>query len=188
MAIGDTLVKIAGKNVKLSDLARGGEVLTFDGYLMTYKRANKSVGQMTVYDENKPESRSLTQQSFKAESDINTIMDKYIKTGLPPIPVGGEPLFGDFSSGQDFSDQQRNVAEFSSLFELLPPATRSAFDNDPARAINFALDPVNEDQAIALGLLPQKQAVTPASTPAVPATPGVAGLAPAPVTPVPVVP
>lgn len=187
MAIGDTLVKIAGKNVKLSDLARGGEVLTFDGFVMTYKRANKSIGAMSLFDENKLEARSLTQQSFKAESDINTIMSKYDKTGLPIIPVGGEPLFGDFTSGNDFSEQQRNVAEFSSLFELLPPKTRSAFDNDPARAINFALDPANEAESIALGLLPQKPVVTPASLPVVPATPGVAGSAPAPVTPVPVI-
>lgn len=188
MALGDTLVKIAGKQVKLSDLARGGEVLTFDGFFMTYKRANKSIGQMSVFHEDyvkRPDLKSLTQQSFKAETDINFIMDKYIKTGLAPIPVGGEPIFGDFTSGADYSEQQRNVADFATLFELLPPAVRTRFDNDAAKCIDFALQPENEAECIALGLLPQKPVVPPASPSVGTAAPASPAGSAAPASPVP---
>jgi phage internal scaffolding protein len=98
----------------------------------------------------------MTQQHFKDESDINTIMSKYQRTGFlvdPLVAVSSRPEFGDFSTMSDFMDAQNVIAEANQLFAELPSSIRKRFNNDPAEMLYFLGEPDNKDEAIKLGLV-----------------------------------
>lgn len=101
--------------------------------------------------------RSRTKQSFKAESDVNNIMKRYIKTGIlvDPSLIGTsrKPMYGDFSGGDDFRSVQDRLVKARSVFSFLPASVRAEFGNDPAVMLDFVARPENGERALALGLL-----------------------------------
>lgn len=119
---------------------------------------------------------SLTQQQFVEESDINTIVNRFLRTGEMP-QFDPRAMFGDFvdmpSSYQEALERVRSAQE---AFSELPSAVRSRFNGDPAELLNFLSDPRNRDEAIKLGLI-ELQPAEPAqtTTPAQPVEPGTVG-------------
>lgn len=99
--------------------------------------------------------KSLTKQSDKDKCDINAIMKKYQKTGQLPIN-GSQPQYGDFSDMPDYNEALNHVLNAQEQFYNIPAEIRAQFNNDPAELIKFVDDPKNKDEAISLGLLPQK--------------------------------
>jgi len=104
------------------------------------------------------EGKGRTQQHFKDDCDINTIMLKYQKTGLVPT-MKGKPAYGDFTTGLDFADCQRKVQEAEEQFLKLPARLRSRFQNDPSELLQFVSNEENRAEAEELGLI-EKQAKT----------------------------
>lgn len=106
---------------------------------------------------------SLTQQSFKAECDINTIIAQYEATGFIHHSNPNKPLQGDFSEfgpGTDFLSAQKYLVEAQASFDSLPAKVRARFHNNPAELLEFLEDSQNESEARRLGLLnplPEKQ-------------------------------
>lgn len=101
----------------------------------------------------------VVQQSFKKEADINTIVNKYLKTGFlvnPAIVRTREAMCGDFSSVDDYHTAQIKLVNANKNFMALPVELRTRFNNDPAELIAFLSDVKNEDEAIKLGLLNPK--------------------------------
>lgn len=90
-------------------------------------------------------SPSMTKQSYKDECDINKLMDKYQKTGLLNHVVKHSGEYGEFDS-VDFTDAMNVVAEGQSMFEELPSSARKAFDNDPAKFMNYINDDLNSEK------------------------------------------
>lgn len=112
------------------------------------------------------ESPSLTQQSFKDECDINTIVRRFGLSGAMPEPLA--PQYGDFSDAVDFHSAMNAVRSASEGFMTLPADMRKRFDNDPANLIRFLQDDANRPEAIALGLVdapPSPPFVPPVSPP-----------------------
>lgn len=75
------------------------------------------------------------QQHQKDEADINTIVNRFLKTGqLPNIP--NPPTYADLADieFQDAMDQV-NLAQRS--FDALPANVRNAFQGDPARFLAY---------------------------------------------------
>lgn len=103
-----------------------------------------------------------TKQSFKAECDINTIIDRYLKTGVMEFTQKNEPRYGDVT-GLDYQNAMQIVAGAKSLFNELPAHVRDRFDNEPALFLDFVQDPANTDEARELGLL---KPLPPPETPA----------------------
>nr|WAE43324.1 MAG: internal scaffolding protein [Microviridae sp.] len=98
---------------------------------------------------------SRTQQQFKDECDINTIIDRYEKTGFlvdPTVPITRMPKYGDFT-GIDFHAAQNVIASAQQTFDALPATLRYRFNNDPAEYIQFCSDEKNRAEAEELGLL-----------------------------------
>lgn len=95
---------------------------------------------------------SMTQQHLKEECDVNSILEKYRRTGyIGHInPRAGQS--GDFSNLQDFKQNLDMVKSAYSMFENLPAHVRKRFANDPANLIDFINDSQNTDEAIKLGL------------------------------------
>ncbi|AXH77462.1 MAG: internal scaffolding protein [Microviridae sp.] len=109
-----------------------------------------------------------TQQSFKEECDINTIVETYSKTGLwgnSMRPATSQPMFGDFAEVPDFVESQRIIAQAKEQFEALPARLRKRFNHDPAELLRFVGDEANAEEAILLGIAtkkePPKEAVAP---------------------------
>lgn len=105
---------------------------------------------------------SLAQQNFKAECDINTIVQTFTRTGdLPIAPL--PPQFGDFSGICDFHSALNSVFAAQEAFMGLPAHIRSRFENDPQNLIAFLDDPANREEAVSLGLVQAQDLSTPAA-------------------------
>lgn len=113
----------------------------------------------------------LTEQSHKAECDINTILNRYLKTGLIDHSKKASARYGDFTCiGDSFAQTMNLVAEAQELFESVPSHIRTKFSNNPAEYMEFMMNEENRDAIEALGLptehFPPRPATLPAGTPA----------------------
>lgn len=97
---------------------------------------------------------SLTQQHFKDECDINTVLAKFVKTGV--LDNIGPGSFADVSELGDYREALGVLADAESAFASLPSAIRKRFDNDPANYLDFVHNPANEDEGIQLGIFNPK--------------------------------
>lgn len=95
----------------------------------------------------------LTQQHFQEETDINSIMHKFAKTGLVDHVNSIQGAYGDFTTVQDYQLHLDQVMAAQEAFMALPAAMRRRFDNDPSHLLAFLSDPANRDEAVALGLV-----------------------------------
>lgn len=96
---------------------------------------------------------SRTSQEFAAESDINTIMARYHKTGVLPVFADKQPFYVDATDMPSFQDMQNTIISAREAFLALPAKVREKFGNDPARYVEFALDEKNIDEMRELDML-----------------------------------
>ncbi len=94
---------------------------------------------------------SLTQQQFAVESDINTIVDVFMKTGHLPDPVS-MPQYVDYEGVFDFQSAMNVVRQADENFMRMDAKVRARFHNSPQEFLDFFADPANQDEAIRLGL------------------------------------
>lgn len=78
-----------------------------------------------------PMKEKRTEQNHARSCDINTIMARYVKTGVIDHINKHSAKYGDVS-GADFTAAQLLVAEQKTVFEELPAYAREHFDNDVA--------------------------------------------------------
>lgn len=98
---------------------------------------------------------SLTQQQFKEESDINTIVDRFMKTGVLPDPVS-MPQYVDYEGVFDFQSAMNVVRQADENFMRMDAKVRSRFHNSPQEFLEFFSNPDNGPEAVRLGLaIPQ---------------------------------
>ena len=103
---------------------------------------------------------SLTEQSFKFESDINNICEGKAFSSLPANK--NQPLFDDFTNLGNYQESLDIVARAKSLFEELPSNLRNRFENNPQKLIDFVSDPEkNYDEGVKLGIFNPKVVETP---------------------------
>lgn len=95
---------------------------------------------------------SRTEQEHLAETDINYIADRFMRTGEAP-QILQMPTHGDFGGIFDFQTAMNTIKQAKDEFMSLPAKTRSRFNNDPAELINFIEDKDNRDEAIKLGFI-----------------------------------
>jgi phage internal scaffolding protein len=114
---------------------------------------------------------SLTQQQFKEESDINTIVDRFMKTGHLPDPVS-MPQYVDYEGIFDFQSAMNVVRQADENFMRMDAKVRARFHNSPQEFLEFFSNPDNADEAVRLGLAtPVQPKEFPKSAPAAAATP-----------------
>jgi phage internal scaffolding protein len=99
-----------------------------------------------------PENSPHTKQEFKAESDINTIMAQYMRTGELPKINEVAPQFLDVTD-MDFQTHMNIIREAEELFAELPSSIRNRFQNDPGAFIDFTSDENNRPELARMGLL-----------------------------------
>lgn len=98
------------------------------------------------------EDPSLAQQHMKEETDINNIVERWTRTGIPP-EVNATPQYGDFTGVSDYHSAMNAVIAADQAFMTLDAKTRAKFDNDPAKLLAFLSDEKNREEAIELGLV-----------------------------------
>ena len=100
-------------------------------------------------------SKSRTQQHFKDEVNINTIMRKARRSGVLPYKGDKESHFQDLTGCTDYLEAQNRVIEIKQKFSELPANIRNKFKNEPDAILKYLQDPKNADEARELGLLRQ---------------------------------
>jgi len=103
----------------------------------------------------------LAKQAHKSECDINTIVKKHLKHGIP-FPTAENKFYADLSEIGDFQKSMETVLRGQELFSALPAPIRERFSNDPYQYLNFASNPANKAEMAKLGLIHIK---APASQP-----------------------
>lgn len=97
------------------------------------------------------DSIARTKQSFKAECDINTILEKYQRTGILEHARRHGGDYG-FAPAVDFKQAMDIVAQGRTMFEELPSSLRRRF-GDPESYLAFVQDPDNREEMRELGML-----------------------------------
>lgn len=112
--------------------------------------------------------KSLTQQNFKDDSDINVIVKRFGLTGQ--LPVGLRvPTYGDFDQVDDYRTALEIVKAADYAFQQLPPDIRARFNNDPHEFVAFAEDPTNIEEMRKMGLaIPRESPLEVSPKPATP--------------------
>lgn len=106
--------------------------------------------------------KSLAQQQFKDQCDINILFGKYLETGEMP-QLETVLNYGNFEGIYDFQSAMNLVVDAQHQFSQLPARIKNRFDNNPQRLLEFLNDPENREEAEFLKL------VQPRPTPEAPA-------------------
>ncbi|NBU45388.1 MAG: hypothetical protein EBS37_15130, partial [Betaproteobacteria bacterium] len=93
----------------------------------------------------KCEDDSLTQQQFKEEADINTIVDRFMKSGVLPTPVN-MPQYVDYEGVFDFQTAMNAVRQADENFMRMDAKIRARFNNSPQEFLQFFADPANSSK------------------------------------------
>lgn len=104
-----------------------------------------------------PRGESRVQRSFIDETNINTIMSRFERTGMIEHVNRHQGQYGDFTVLPDFHTALNKIREAEEMFLTLPAKVRKKFANDVGGFLAFVSDPANEDEMRELGLLPSKR-------------------------------
>jgi phage internal scaffolding protein len=121
---------------------------------MSTKLRTNYGARVRVYSDTK--GPSATKISHKDECDINSIMRRYEKTGILPDLIKAQPEYGDFAQMSSFQEAQNIVIHANEQFAALSSHIRERFSNSPAKFLQFATNPANAKEMVALGLATSK--------------------------------
>ncbi len=110
----------------------------------------------------------ITKQSHALESDINSIISRFIQDGS----VSGQAKtgdYGDFSGVSDYHDALSRIKAAEQQFASLPVAVRRHCDNNAGKFLEMVYNPEKIDELRELGMMNEQ--VPKPETPAVPETP-----------------
>lgn len=100
--------------------------------------------------------KSLTQQQFAGDVDVNNIVARFMKTGmLSDDDVSRRAaVYADVSNVGDYQTMLNTINKVKAEFDKMPADIKNEFDNDPALMLDFMSKPENLDDCIEMGLLP----------------------------------
>lgn len=111
----------------------------------------KSYGKKRIKVSTINEEPSLTQQAFKEDTDVNIVLERYMKTGEIQLSKK-QGFYGDVSEIPDLTQATEIVAKAQQAFDSLDAKIRYEFKNDPRLLMQFLQDPKNKQRGIELGL------------------------------------
>lgn len=93
-----------------------------------------------------------TQQHFSKEANINSIVEKWLRTGTNDNINHADAIYGDFSNVGEYLNCIEKGQNAQDNFDALNSKIRDRFQNNPAALLDFMSDPSNEEEAVSLGL------------------------------------
>lgn len=118
---------------------------------------------------------SLTRQAHASETDVNSIMKKYLSSGLWAHVARQPPRYGDFSSGLEYHEALNKIRAAEEVFEELPSKVRNYVQNDFGKLLDLVYDPARRDELRELGLLPPEAGAVAGGEPETVSAPAEAG-------------
>lgn len=97
-----------------------------------------------------------TQQQFKDETDINTIVERFGITGEMP-EMREWPEQSEYLDVFNYQEAMNITVRARESFMELPANARARFHNDPQEFMNFMEDAGNVEEAAKLGLVIKRQ-------------------------------
>lgn len=98
-----------------------------------------------------PKEEGMTQQQFKDEVDINTIVKRFNLTGQMPTGVR-LPTYGDFTGVDDYHSAMNALREAEQAFMAFPAELRDKFSNDPQKFLEYVEDESKLEESYELGI------------------------------------
>lgn len=98
---------------------------------------------------------TLTQQQFRDECDINTILERFGVTGELPTNVR-QPIMADFIEALDYQDAMNAIRAANEAFMEMPAGVRARFNNNPHEFVQFFSKEENREEGVRLGLIEPK--------------------------------
>lgn len=95
---------------------------------------------------------SMTDQSFKKDCDVNTVIARFKKTGQITHLARTQGVYADLSETKDLLSSIMEVQRANDAFMTLPSQLRAKLNNSPADFIEWINDPKNDEEAIKYGL------------------------------------
>lgn len=91
-----------------------------------------------------------TEQHHLPECDLSTILNRFVRAQVPvSVPVSS---FMDLTNLPDYQESLNSVHLTNKLFDSLPLAVKTAYDQNPALFVKALSDPLQKDRLIALGV------------------------------------
>lgn len=116
-----------------------GEVFVFLRSAFNYDMDQASLESALICED-----ETRTQQQFKEECDINTIIDRFgIGAVIPENP--SVPLQSEFLEVFDYQSALNKLIEADQAFMEYPAAIRAQFQNDAGKFVEFVSDPDPDD-------------------------------------------
>lgn len=121
---------------------------------------------------------SMAKQEFKDECDINVLMARYEKDGLPPGLTTATPSYIDCTEIPSLREAMDIFINAEAAFMSLSANVRKEFDNDPLKFVEYASDKANLPKMREWGLAPPEpepdapMRVEVVNAPAAPGAPG----------------
>jgi len=113
-------------------------------------QVDPETGRRKVWTENNYPSK--TDPSFQKDTDVNQILNKFIKTGHITHLSKIQGTYGDVSEIPDLYIALQKIKDAENEFMRLPAKMRRTFHNDPKVMLTFLADPKNDALAIEMGL------------------------------------
>lgn len=106
--------------------------------------------------------KSLTQQEYKEECDVNNVIRRYQLTGDVNLFNRTEGQYIDVSDVKDFQESMNIVRQAQQTFEALPAKVRAELANNPENLLKLVEQVEQGDEiaskiAIKLGLATKKE-------------------------------
>lgn len=152
-------------------LAVTAEPVLFFKTPYNHDRDAESARVATVNDE-----PSLTKQEFKDETDINVLLERFMKNNEPP-PAPLPEHFMDLTGRTTYFEMHSKMAEAKDAFYQLDPKIRYQYQNDPSKWADDVVRTIENGDLKGL----EKMGISLPEKPKEPGTP--TGGAPAPVPP-----
>jgi len=106
----------------------------------------------------KIEGVSKTDPSYAKAADINVMVARFNKTGIPPHDVRHGGRFVDVSEIKTLSEMYELSNLALEAFQSLPARVRKLMNNDPSKLEDFISDEKNYDLCVEHGLIIEKKA------------------------------
>lgn len=97
------------------------------------------------------EDGTRTQQQFKEECDINTIVENFGITGTVPQGVR-VPENAEFTTIYDYQSALNQIMEAEDAFMQMPANIRDEFNNNAGKFVDFVSNPANIEKCREWGL------------------------------------
>lgn len=119
----------------------------------------------------------ITEQSHKAEVDINNIVKRHGMDLIQKVARLQEWTYDDVA-GNDFQESMNAIIKARDTFAAVPSEIRKQFDNDPAKFMDFVHNPENQENLVQMGLAIAPEVIQPIDVNVVTQTPEPAGTTP----------